>query len=401
MFDKEEYKAAMACVKASPETRMEVLNMTERNNKERHSGIRRAVALAAAVVALMAMAVTAFAAEDIASWFRSYFSRTGKTELSQAQVEYLNENEQIIAQSQTNNGWTVELRSALHDDSTGYIILAVTGPEDVVLPEVCVENDADFGNLTFGNTGMTGHMADLPDILLPPEGVLFSNWGYTWQDDGDGLENTKDLVIHFNPNMEKSTVEPFGNEAVYGIYLKDIVIEYEDKAYRQELMDGKYAGQTDVAFTSEETQRLFCVETISEGVWDFSIVFDQGSGSERCVELLREPVTVTASIFRRVGSEITDYEDVQDSVTLTSVVVRHLTVTFTYDDCDGMPSFERYEEDDVTWPCVVLKDGTQLRLVSHGAGSSNTRTLEADQPIIFEDVDYILMTDGTRIPMPE
>ena len=68
----------------------------------------------------MAMTVTAFAAEDIALWFRTYFANRNEQELSQEQIAYLEENEQVIGQAQTIDGWTVELRSVIHDERMGY-----------------------------------------------------------------------------------------------------------------------------------------------------------------------------------------------------------------------------------------------------------------------------------------
>lgn len=398
MLNEKDYQAAFSKVRASEDTYQEVMSMTGRRKNRKSAGGRRVAVLIAAVIALMAVTVTAFAAEEIAGWFQSYFSRHGEKQLTEQQAEYISENEQIIGQSKTESGWTVELRSAIQDGSTGYIILGVTAPEGVYLAPECDENGDRQADFTFGNTGMAALLNDAPDILTAPEGVSWGNWGYSWEEDGDGQYNTKNFVIRLNPDMERSTIDPFGDAAEYYIYMENITWEYVDEDYRQELLEGKYAGQKDIMFTSEETKRLYCTDILAEGIWDFSITFtDPDDNDAHDVELLAEPVTTTACVFRSTGPEITDYADVEEAVTLTSVVMRHLTVTFCCEDCDGVPSYTLSEEN----PQVVLKDGSQLKLFSYGSSGTSYVTLVADQPIVFEEVDHIRMADGTIIPMPE
>ena len=48
-----------------------------------------------------------------------------------------------------------------------------------------------------------------------------------------------------------------------------------------------------------------------------------------------------------------------------------------------------------------MLDGTTLRLQPHGNSGNGSVTFIAEQPIVFEDVDYLLLADGTIIDMPE
>lgn len=398
MFNEKDYKAAFSQVKASEETHMEVLNMANRRKNRKNTSLRRAVVLAAAVIALMAMTVTAFAAEDIALWFRSYFSLRG--ELSQQQVEYLAENEQVIGQSKTNDGWTVELRSAIHDDTTGYIILGVTAPVDTELEAKYDKNGDNVADFIFGNLSTEGHLSGAAELLTPSDNVRLSGWGWRWAEDGDGLNNTRNIVIDVHPWLERCETEPFGSGAVYSICLEDIVREYEDKAYKQALMNGKYAGHKDVCFDSEETKRLYPSELLAEGTWDFTVTFAEPAGESFRVELLEAPVSTTARFLRYFDDVMGDWYYAEETVMLTSVVMQPLTVTFYCAGCNGIPELTDYE-DTIRNPYVVLKDGTQIELWSYGSRGTSYVTLVAEQPIVFEEVDHILMTDGSIIPIPE
>lgn len=402
MFNEKDYKAAFSRVKASEETHMEVCNMTNRRTYRKSAGLRRATVLAAAVIALMAMAVTALAAEDIAGWFQSYFSRNGETELTQQQAEYLAENEQVIGQSKTIDGWTVELRSAIHDDTTGYIILGITAPVENDLNAKYDKNGDDAIDYIFGNVSNKAYVFNepVPDLLSASDGVELGAWGWGWAEDGDGLENTRNLVINMHPSIETSKVHPFGSEAEYYICIEDIIWEYVDEEYLEELMTDKYAGQTAVRFTMEENRRLYGGEILAEGTWDFTVAFDQYDNSEtRKVEMLNAPISTNAWLLRYTQEE-DDWSYVQEPVTVSSVVMQNLTITFYCENCDNIPELTNYE-DTILNPFVVLKDGTQIELWSYGSSGTSRVTLIAEQPIVFEEVDHILMTDGTIIPMPE
>lgn len=400
MFNEKDYKAAFSKVKASEDIHMEVLNMANRRQNRKNAGIRRTVVLAAAVIALMAMTVTAFAAEEIAGWFQSYFSRNGEAVLSQQQEAYLTENEQLISQSKTIDGWTVELRSAIHDDTTGYIILGITAPVETDWDAKYDKNGDGAIDYIFGNSSNTAAVFNEPvtDLLSAPDGVELGCWGWGWAEDGDGLANTRNLVVNMHPAMDRSTLPPFGSEAEYSICIENIVWEYVDEEYKDELMNGKYAGHGAVRFTAEENERLYGEEILAEGTWDFTVTFAQyGEDEMRKIEILDAPITTNAWFYRPVGD---DWGYVQERVMLTSVVMQNLTVTFYCEGGEGTPELTNYE-DDILNPYVVLKDGTQIELWSYGSSGTDYVTLVAEQPIVFEEVDHILLADGTIIPMPE
>ena len=400
MINKQDYQAVFSKVTASGETYRRIMTMTI-ERKRKHVGRRTAV-LVAAVIALMTMAVTAFASEYVQNWFATYFADKSDSELSQKQLDYIEENAQSILDSQTNNGWTVELRSAFTDGTTAYIIVGVTAPEEVSLEQTIVDGVyQEWFNPGNGGLFPEEDGQDELGCSIGEASVSGNYWyqiGRTTVEDGDGLANTKNWVYtitfhKFDSKSETAVTEPFGSDIEWNIHMEDIVREYVDEGYRQELLNGKYAGQTDIMFTNEETKRLHVREVLAEGTWDFTVNFgESGEG----VELLSGPLTMEASVMRRTGREITEYEFLTDDVTLTSFVLRELSAVIQY-ECDGSVNFTDYGT-----RCVyaVMKDGMQIKLEGSGGGGTGFAVLTAVSPIVLEDVDYILMADGTIIKMP-
>lgn len=157
----------------------------------RRTGRRRFAVLIAAVVALMAMAVTAFAAEDIAGWFRQYFTQKTENGLTQQQIDYIEENEQIVAQSLESNGWTLELRSAITDGEKAYIIIGVTAPEDVSL-EQRVENGVTQDWFNPGNSTLF----NAEDFVIPSVPSVSIKENYYYQSRGDMGRRWRRLIQH-------------------------------------------------------------------------------------------------------------------------------------------------------------------------------------------------------------
>lgn len=357
---------------------------------------RRFVVLIAAVIALMAVTMTAFAAENIVSWFQGFFAKNTQEELSQGQIQYIEENEQIIAESQTQSEWTVELRSVMSDGDTAYVIIGVTAPEGVSLAQ---NLDGDhYTDRFYLSNGEDGEVLSCSEKLFSAEGNYSVTGAVGWKEDGDGLENTKNVVWELSVNdlgldTEMNIPELFGDNTEWYIHIDSIVHQYENEAYKQELLNGKYSGQTDIMFTSEEAELLDIEEVLAEGPWDFSFTF---TGNEMGVELLSAPVVTEANVFIKTGPEITDYEHTIDDVTVTSVVLRPLSATISF-EYDGGVNFTDFEERLVF---AVMKDGSQIELEDYGGGGSSA-VLKAKVPIVLEEVDYILLADGTKLPMPE
>lgn len=268
MMDDIKYREMFSQVTASEETFRRVMNMKYEEKQRHRVRTLPRVALVAALIALMA--ITVGASETVQNWFVDFFAGLNRGGLTQEQVEYIEENTKTILDSQTHNGWTVELNSAIRDDNTAYIIFHIEGPEDVDLSKWTNEEGDTFGQVLFSNscTPLTeSHYFDFH------ENIRFGGWGENWQDDGDGLPYTTNLVFHLEPDVPIEEVDPFGAETVYHFRFEDIVWFWTDRAYERELKESKYAGQEFPQFTEEEMKRIYNMDPLAQGVWEFEITF--------------------------------------------------------------------------------------------------------------------------------
>lgn len=298
MFNKNDYKAAFSNVTASEETYRRVMRMTKEKKPYKGGRTLGRIVLIAAVISLLA--ITASAAEYIQSWFAGLFSDNNEKPLSSGQISYIEENEQVINETQTQNEWTVELRSTINDGDTAYIIIGVTAPEGVNLEQELEDLGymvvtTDRFELRANDESGLGILSCSEKLFSPEENYSVS-CTTTWKEDGDGLNNTKNVVIQLTVDglgldTEMKVPNLFGSSTEWSIHVDSIIHEYENKEYKQELMNGKYKGQTDIMFTSEETQLLHVEEVLAEGPWDFSFRFAE---SEEGIELLTAPVNTMA-----------------------------------------------------------------------------------------------------------
>lgn len=347
----------------------------EKAPPRRHS--RKFVALLAAVIAVTAMTVTAFASEDLQSWFEKYFSQkvafyqaeqeSVSAELSQKQIDYIHKNEQIIAETQEANGWTVELKSAIGSGQVSYIILSVTAPDNIALTDWESLSGFDLSNSA---------------------GIGFA-WSAIMTEDSDGLNNTCDVLIVAEPDAPIEVGH-------WIIRISSLVGEIYDEEYERELLRTKYAGKTDItSYTYEEWTKILQTSLLTEGSWDFTVEIPD-SGLDQ-IELVAEPIEsrVLVERFRLPGNLYNSLP-----ITVTSFLLRPL---------DASLSYELSRQDSkIEWPVtfmgnhatVVMKDGTKIAL--HGSPASCTGKLKllSASPIVLSEVDHVLLSDGTKLTVP-
>ena len=271
MFEKE-YRDTFSQVKASESLTRRVMTMEREQTKG--SNIFARVALVAAVLAVMA--VTVSASESVQNWFVTFFAGIKRDGLTTEQVECIEENAQIIMDSQTHNGWTVELHSSIRGEHTAYIVFRIEGPEDVDLSKWTDEKGNLRGQILFGNSGILPHLREWEEFFDFDENIELGGWGFSCMDDGDGKAYTANFVFHLSPKTMQADMDAFGEETVYHFQFRDIVWYWRDAAYEQELLREKYNGREVYQYTDEEYLKIHRWETLAEGVWEFEISFGSG-----------------------------------------------------------------------------------------------------------------------------
>lgn len=342
----------------------EFLNEARENTPApRHS--RKFVALIAAVIALMAITVTAFAAEEIAGWFRQYFTKQSEIPLTPGQIEFIEENEQVISETQSHNGYALELKSVLADTSAIYITLGITSPEALPIDEEI--------NLSYDTFDFYDQSHKTPQAL---SGRMI--------DDGDGLDNTADVILEY-------ILGSWNESDQWTLSIKELKLWIHDVAYEQDLLDTKYAGQKNFMLTDEESALAYRLETLVEGPWKFSI--DLSKADSAALEMITKPITIQACCgFKPDGTLV--YEE----RTINSLIIRPLSAAISAEPTESGAALDLTPTlDDQIF--VVMKDGSRVPL-DPDFGMMGTQHFTAASPIILDEVDHVLLSDGTKIMAP-
>ena len=252
----------------------------------------------------------------------------------------------------TQDGYTLELKSVETDGWIAKIVVGITAPEGTVISR----------NPHPGMETRTYHLgpANYDNFECQTGRVVSSSGGWNLTDDGDGLENTQDIMLVSSVRLEEDTA-PFAPGMVWDLYFADLTGSYWDETN---------TGHTDI---------------LAEGEWLFPITFGETTGDYTERELLSQPITVGVCVGWRP-----DGSDVAEDVTVTSFTLRKYSATICHNGKDGA---------DFSWlngECLkaVMKDGSRIQL--SGSGS----LYQTDTPIDPEQVDHIEFADGTILPIP-
>ena len=292
------------------------------------------ILLLAALIATLTM--TAFASKDIATWFKEYFSRY--SELSEKQITFIEDNTTNIVQSQTCNGYTIEVDSAFFDGSYSIIKLKLIAPENVSLLAT---------NFFPGNDA----------VLVPTGEEHLTQWSGGW---GcyvdDATPNIADITFSIKEKIGERTKWTLRIEDIYGTYEENI----GQDNYRQ------------------------WSELLVAGIWEFQIKFSDKGFRE--IELIQEPIPGEVNI----GLNKDSYHDVM----ITSFILRPMTAEITYEYV--VPVHGAGDFDPIY---VVMKDGSEIMLLPK-SGSPARSKYHFAVPIILSDADYVRMPDGTKLSIP-
>ena len=246
-----------------------------------------------------------------------------------------------ISQSAAQTGWAIKLKSVETDGYVVRVTVGVTAPEGTKIPTE--------GSLIFANHGRE---------LIPVNREETGGGGTIESiDDGDGLDNTVDLLLIQDCTMADGTA-PYGQGTMWEIYFVDIIHSWWDDANRNMIRD-----------------------TLTEGEWLFPITFDNTNGNYREIELLSQPITAKGGV-----GWYADGTDALEELKVTSVKLR----SFSIDIVSENENAEFFQLTGKT-ACAVMKDGTKVEI-------SNKRFVE---PIDLDQVDHVLLADGTKLMVPE
>ncbi len=344
---------------------------------------RKRMMSAAAAIALVCMLLgCGVAYAHNAGWFLSFFNQRSREPLTAEQIQQIGNQEILVGESQIQNGWNVELSSIMSDGSMGYVLFRVTAPEGVDLGAKWTDGVME-SVVRPGNIGPVVSASD-PDCL--------GTYAPSWVDDTDGLSNTCSLILEILPNCAANK-DPLGADVTWNICLDGLVRETENVAYRWELANGKYKGQSSYQYTEEEIKKLTTREVLTEGTWEFSVNFVPAEQGTQWVELLQEPIWTVTELMRRtgVGTEYETSEVVKDALRITSIRLNSLSVSVVFDYDDAV-----FLDIGPGGLCVVMQDGTKVEFKS-ATGGPGYLVFKATAPIVIENAQYLILPDGTQI----
>lgn len=310
--------------------------------------------------------------------------------LSNSQIDDSISHTQEYPTRQTQGGYTLELKSTTTESNTAFATFRLTAPEEVDLSNVLDIH--------------TEERLSFPGLLATPRGSkLPADLSYKTLDDGDGRNNTLDIVLRITPITSHKSDSASGSEKSCVIVFRDIVKWGYDREYEQELLSTKYAGQTGYLLDPEESKRLHPQMLLVSGNWYFEIEWNEANTSE--LELLESPISTKVLVVRS-GTEEYETVDSMEDVTLSSIRIRPPFIEVSFEHPEPYDTFECVYLDaamfmpaagtDFNNIILVLKDGTKVELFQEDR-AKGTAVLRMDRPIVLSEVDYLQMSDGTMI----
>ena len=361
----------------------------------------RSPLLIAAVIALTLLLVGC-AVAYANGWFQQIFSARSETPLSSEQIQYIQNNEQIVGQSQTKNDWTVDLKSTICDERTGYLVFQITAPDGMDLEQYLNPPTVDDKRLSPGNYSVSrDRMYPLSKAsignLNEEKNYMFADGG-NWISDNDGKANSVLYCMSIRceklyPDKPMLMEEPFGKENTFHIRFMGITLEYTNLEL-QKVIEEKYAGQAYIV-DGEEAAGLFCSDILTDEEWNFDVTFDSDN---QFIELITHPVSVQAKVWRYADEKQWETKDSLEEVQISSFRVTPFGANITFvpkSDTIGISLDLWQDTDDEIY--AVMKDESRIKLDLTGADAT---ILQAQTPIVLSQLDYILLEDGTKLFAP-
>ena len=350
--------------------------------------------LIAAAIAL-ALLLVGCAVVYSSGWFQRVFSARSDNSLSADQIQYLESNEQPVGLSQGNDGWNIELKSTISDGTVGYLVFQVTAPIGTDLEQYLNPPTVQAKHLTPGNYSYSKKAAY--SMVIASIGSISQEQNYmyldggSWLPDNDGQPNTVlyCMTIRCNklyPEKSLGLEQPFGKDISFRIRFMGVCLDYTDTAI-EESIDAQYAGQ-EYFVDGKALAGLFCSDVLTDEEWDFEVTLD---ADNQFAELISQPTTVQARVFYYADAEQSTAIAKQEAIPLRSFRVTPFGASVVFDlppDTNGASIFP----DSDSQIYAVMKDGSRILLLE------DRDKLLAQSPIVLNQLDHILLADGTELP---
>ena len=377
----------------------ELLESIEGRDVRNRTGLPvKKIFLIAAVVALTLLLVGC-AVAYANGWLQMVFTARSEQPLSGEQIEYIQNNEQTMEQTQTMDDWTIDLKSTISDGQTSYLVFRITAPESMDLEQYLHSPTQGNKRLSMGNYSASrkaGYSYVVASIgtVDPQKNYCYNEHG-TWHSDGDGKANT--ILFFLTISCEKLDSskpmlleDPFGKDISFRIRLMGLTLEYENTALAQEI-DKKYAGQ-EYLIDGQEAAGLFLSDILTDEEWNFDVTF---TPDNQFIELINQPISVQTKVLRYADEKQWDTTESQEEMQITSFRVTPFGARITYAPNPGAAAFSpTLSEDAGHGIYAIMKDGSRIKL--NAAGMEPT-ALTAESPIILSQLDYVLLEDGTKL----
>ena len=320
------------------------------------------VFLLAAIIAALMLALTVGASgivrwED-GSWFDTFFSSPSSEvhadAITEHQQELLDSGLVKFGQAVEQDGYTFILDSALCDGHRLMAKFFLEAPEGTVLEKGRYDVILDY-------------RAVYPDGSRIPLGAMSGSFGQLEDPDPtDGrLQFLLDVLLQPSPDADVAML--------VGACWEIKITEFQ------------------YAFSREEE---YWFEPLATGEWSFVIPFDESSLLTREEEVLEKPVWVDAVRYWDDRADRT----LPVNVRVTSLRLRALSATLSYD----RPLTGFWRGIDMGDIYIIMKDGTKILAhwdMGHNKGKYWQDTLTFPVPVAWEDVAFVLLPNGDKIPI--
>ena len=356
----------------------------------------RTRALLIAAVITLSLLLVGCAVAYAAGWFQRVFSMRSDTPLSEDQIQYIENNERPIAQTQSGHGWSIELKSTISDGTVGYLVFQITAPEGIDLeqyldPPTVEAKHLSPGNYSYGQRAAYSMAIASIGNLDQEKNYIYMDGG-DWISDNDGRANTVlyCMTIRCNklyPDRPMVLEQPFGKDISFRIRFMGVSVDYTNTAVAESI-DAQYAGQEYIV-DGEDAAGLFCSDVLTDEQWNFEVTLD---ADDQFVELITQPTTVLAQVYYYADAEKSSVYPKQEPIGLRSFRLTPFGASVLFDLTPEMHAATLDLFPDAGEQiCAVMQDGSRIVFESDG------EKFLAQTPIVLDQLDYILLGDGTEL----